>query len=577
MSPNSHQDLRKFRGIHFIRVRGSTAERAKAHAVLLKEAIPRGPMPMLAKKNEWMIRRGPGPLQKPLAQALAVGFYKKILVPLIERRLDSEIREAILAIANELGVSYADVRECVIQADAMMLLARSSLMKHVLPEWIPGGVPGCSSAVAFPNWTKNGKFLACRNFDYLIVGPWEAQPTVVFNDPTGPGEIPYVALTSAGVQTGGLTAMNREGLTLFTHAHFGKNVTIRGNPVVVVGDEVVRNCKTLGQAIDWVKRRPPFANWSFVISSAQENDAAVVQMTPDRVRVHRVEDGLLTHTNYFHSDELRKDEALLSGSYCEDLKARFCRMRQLIEPHRGQLEPHHLAKVLGDHVDFYSGEERVFGNTLSVMTTIKSAIFEPEKQVFWMSDRKESPVGLGDFVQIQTENFWNQSVEELEALTPVLPGYRPKSPGLVEAIRHYRGAYQSFHLDNHLDDYQEKTWEHLQKAAEAFPQDAHLWIQAGIVAFKLGRFELSRRDLEKTLDLKLSHHVRLVRDLYLARTLDLLGERSKALAIYQENYAQAHHEPKLKKAFKKGLRRAFRVTDSTQMVIDLQFPDTFVY
>ncbi len=574
--PDSKSNFRTVRGIHFIRVRGDTVERARAHAALLRDQVPTGPLPILAKKNEWLIRTGPGPLKNRWIQDLAVTFYKKILVQLIDRRLDSEARNTILAMASELGLTYEEMRECVIQADAMMLLARSSMMKHVLPEWIPGALPGCTSAVAFPDWTQDKRFLACRNFDYLIVGAWENQTTVVFNEPTEPGEIPYVSLTSAGVQTGGVTSMNSEGLTLFAHAHFGKKVSLRGNPLIVVGDEVIRKSKTLGQAIDWVKKRRPFANWSFVISSARENDAAVVQMSPDRVRVHRATDGLLTHTNYFHSDDMRRSEALLSGAYCEDLQARFCRMRQLLEPHRGHLGVRHLAETLGDHVDFFTGEERVFGNTLSVMTTIKSAVFEPESLKFWIGTRKESPVGLGDFLAVDIEKFWNQSAEESEATAQTVPGYQPKSPGLLEAVDHYRKAYRSYHLECHLDGYQDRALGYLKKAIDVFPQDGHLWIQSAIVAFKLGRFQEARVDLEKTLPLVLSNHVLLVRDLYLARCLDVLGERSQAEVIYRKNVSLAQ-EPKLKRAFQRGCVRSYRGADSEQIVVDLQFPDTFVY
>jgi hypothetical protein len=576
MRLKSNSDFRTLRGIHFIRVRGNLAERARAHAQLLKEHIPQGPLPVLAKKNEGLIRKGPGLLQNPWVQNAVVAFYHQILMRLIDRRIDSEARDAMKGLADEIGMTYEEIRECFIQPDSMMLLARSSMMKHVLPEWIPGSLPGCTSAVAFPDWTQDGRFLACRNFDYMIVGPWERQSTVVFNEPSEAGENPYVSLTSAGVHAGGLTAMNQEGLTLFAHAHFGKKVSLRGNPLIMVGDEVIRKSKTLGQAIDWVNRRRPFANWSFVISSAREKDAAVVQMSPDRIRAHRVSDGLLTHTNYFHSEDLRQSEALLSGAYCEDLQARFCRMRQLLEPHRGHLAPQHMAEALGDHVDFFTGEERVFGNTLSVMTTIKSAIFEPESLRFWMGNRPESPIGLGNFLEVNVEKFWDQSAEEWEASTRVLPGYRPKSKGLLEAVGHYRKAYQSFHLENHLSGYQENTLEHLRKAAEVYPRDGHLWLQAAMVAFKMQRIEEAREHLEKTLSLPFSSHVSLVRDLYLARCLDLQGERVRAQAIYEKNIPLAV-EPKLKKAFKRGLKRTYRLKDSMQMVLDLQFPDPFVY
>jgi hypothetical protein len=584
MKSTSSDQLRVLRGINFIRVRGTLAERARAHAALLKERIPLGPIPVLVKKNEWMLRRGPGLLERPWVQSMVVAFYKRFLVPMMEQGISSEVREVITVMAQEIGITYEEMRECVLQPDAMMLLARSSLMKHVLPEWMPGGLPGCTSAVAFGSWTKTGQLLACRNFDYFIVGAWERQPTVIFNEPTEPHEIPYYALTSAGVQAGGLTAMNQEGLTLFTHAHFGKVVSMRGNPIVAIGDEVIRTAKTIGQAVDMAKKRRSYANWAFVMSSAREGDAAVIEVTPDRVKVHRVEDDLLVHTNYFHSPELRQNEALMSGAYCEDLKARFCRIKQLLAPHQGVLEPHHMSAALGDHVDYVTGQERVFGNTLSVVTTIKSAVFDPENLRFWMGSRQESPLGLGDYVEVKVEEFWKKSSEEYEQEMSVLPGYRPQADGLVQAVHYYREAYQAYHMQNDAPDYQEKALGYLGQAALAYPQDGHLWIQKGLVAFKLHRFKEAREALERTLvssggdplSSVLSAHVSQVRDLYLARCLDCLGEREKAIYIYKTSLISSQ-EPKLKKAFKQGIRSPYVSKNSSQMVIDLQFPDTFAY
>ena len=573
MSQSLHRIIQ---GVHFIRVRGNTVERARAHGALLRNEIRQGALPVLEKKNEWLIRRGPGLLQIPLLQELVVKFYKKVIIPVLDRASTDEIRAGMRAVSAETGLPYEMIREACYQPDALMLLVRLSMFKHVLPEWIPGGFPGCTSAVAFNDWTKSGKMLVCRNFDYFIVDSWEKNAAVVFNEPTDSSEIPYAFITTAGVHTGGLTAMNQEGLTLATHAHFGKKIALSGAGVIVIGDEIIRKAKTIGQAIDIAKKMRSCANWAFVMSSAQEKDAAVIQITPDGVHAHHAEDGFLAHSNFFHSPELREKEALLSGAYCEDLQARICQMRKILEPNRGALEPHHMSAALGDHRDYFTGEERVFGNTLGVVTTVKSVVFEPEELRFWVGSRKESPLGLGQYLEVNLKSFWDKSQIEYEESMSVLPGYQPKRPNLIEGVRHYRNAYRAFHMESHDDDYQLKSLEHLRKALVAYPEDAHVWIQAGIVAFKLNEFNEARRYFETTRQMVLSEHVILVRDLYLARCLDLAGEREKAKVLYAAHVNIAK-EPKLLKAFKKGLKRPYRAQETDRILIDLQFPDTFEY
>jgi tetratricopeptide (TPR) repeat protein len=569
-------ERRTLQGINFIRVRGNAVERARAHAALLKPEILNGALPALAKKNEWLIRRGPGFLiRHSWIQALVVGIYRKLLIPYLDLRVSQEERDAIRASAEEVGLSYETCREILFQPDGMMLLIRTILMRHVLPEWIPGGLPGCTSAVALKSWTKDGRILAGRNFDYLVVGPWEKNASVIFNETTTPGEIPFVSLTTAGVHTGGITAMNREGLTLFTHAHFGRKISLFGRPIVSIGDEVIRTCKTLDQAIDFVRKTKPCTNWAFVLTSARENRAAVIELTPSGIHVREAEDGFIAHSNYFHAKDLQRYEALLCGSYCEDLKGRFRRIREILEPNRNQLQPQHLSEALGDQVDYFSGQERVFGNTVGVVTTVQSVVFDPEKQRFWMANRQESPVGLGDYIEVDVDRFWKQPLNQYEQDMTVLTGYRPLDPQLLEGIRHYREAYRCYHMNNDQEDFQTQALSCLRKAVAAFPSDGHLWIQAGIVAFKVREFKEAQAYFEGSRSRVLSPHVACVRDLYLARCLDLAGLRDRALELYRKH--EKIGEPKLRKAFKRGLRRPYFALETHQMLVDLQFPDTFQY
>ncbi|MBI2712451.1 MAG: hypothetical protein HYX41_06310 [Bdellovibrio sp.] len=573
-----HPDHRVFggkNGIHFIRVKGDLSERAIAHARLLRKELHQGAIPALIKKNEWLIRTGPGLVKYAPVQDAIVAFYTRVVIPLLDRQSPAHVKAALKKISEESGIPYKDMRETLFQADGLMVLVKLSLSKHFLSEWIPGGFPACTSGVALKSATQGGKLLACRNFDYLIVGPWERFPTVVFNEPTESGSIPFVSLTSAGVQSGGVTSINHEGITLFAHAHFANRVSLRGQSVVSIGDEVITHSKTLGQAIDIFKKKSPCANWAFVVSSGKENQAAVVEVSPGKVRVREPQNEILAHSNFFHDPELHRAESLLCGSYCEDLEARYGRMKQVLHENLGKLTPQILAKTLSEHRDFFSGQERVFGNTVSVVTTVKSAVFEPESLRFWMAHRSESPVGLGGYLKVDMDRFWKQDAETLEDSTEILPGYQSEAPGFTEGVRHYREAYRSYHMDCDQPDFKEKTLENVKKAIEAYPSDGHLWLQAGYLAFKLKKFTEAEGFFAGTLNHHFSPHVAQVRDLYLARCFDLRGARKMALELYQSH--PRIQEPKLRRAFKKGLKRPYRAAEVEKIVLDMQFPDTFQY
>lgn len=572
-------EYRKVKGIHFIRVKGSLEERVGAYGKLLRNQIRDGVAAHLAAKNELLIRRASGLLQVPAIQKAALMFYRNVFMKILEGNMLPPEKRMIQALATETGLSYEEWRNALYQPDAMMVLAKIALIRYLLPEWVPGGLPGCTSAVVAGNWTRSGKILSCRNLDYPTVGYWEKYPTAVFHEPVDKGDIPYVALTTAGIPSGALTSINREGLTLFAHAHFSSKVSLRGRSIVLIGDDVIRKARTIGQVVDEVKKSRRCGNWSFMITSAQEKAAAVVQMTVDKVSVHEAEDGFVSHTNFFHDKKFQAAEGLLSGAYCEDLQGRFCRMREVLEKSRGDLDPFQMCKALGDHEDPISHQMRVMGNTISVVTTVTSAVFEPESLKFWMSNRNESPTGLGDFVGVDIERFWTMSPQECEAehegVTEVLSPNRDQDPRLLEAVHYYHKAYCHFHMsEGKPEDFDQCLYE-LQRATAAYPEDGHLWVQTGILAFQMQRFEEARSSLEQSRSRVLSPHVQAVRDLYLGRCYDLAGERERALELYS-----AHpevHEPKLRKAFAKGIKRRYQSHEIGRVVIDLQFPDTFEY
>ena len=575
--PNEIQDenfrRKTVRGIHFLKLKGTEVERARAHGRLLKQEILDGALPILAKKNESLIRKGPGLVQKQIVQDTIVWFYKKVLVPTLDRGSSMDDRSLVLAVSEATGLTYEQCRESLFQPDGLMLLSRISIMKHLLRQLPGGGLPGCTSAVTMKSWNASGRLMACRNQDYPVVGPWEKATTVMFHEPTESDQIPYVGITTAGVHTGGLTSVNREGITLFAHAHFGRSVRLTGTPVISLGNQIIRQAKTLGEAVDIARKNPRYANWAFVVSSAKENDALIIEMTPTKTRVSPAQDGFLAHSNFFHTPELQREEALMSGACCEDLVARLCRMREVLEPHRGQIEPRHMTAALGDHIDRQTGEERVFGNTVSVMTTVKSTVFDAEGGKLWISARGESPMGLGPFLEVDLEKFWTQDKSEAEYVT--LPGYQPRNPALVEGVRHYRDAYRAMHMEGHLPDSGERTLAALRRAVRAFPSDGNLWVQNGIIAFENAKFDEARRCLAEASSRKLTPHVSGVRDLFFARCLDIEGERERAVELYRG--WERVHEPKLRKALKRGVNKPYHRSEVRNLMTDLQFPDAFQY
>ncbi|MEK6624502.1 MAG: hypothetical protein AABY86_06020, partial [Bdellovibrionota bacterium] len=235
--------------------------------------------------------------------------------------------------------------------------------------------------------------------------------------------------------------------------------------------------------------------------------------------------------------------------------------------------PATMSSMLGDHVDPWTGEERVLGNTLSVMATVKSVVFSPEEQILYVSTRGSSPMGLGDFLKIDVNSFWaNRTSEET---WPTIPGNRPKTPGFMPAVEAYREGYRIWHMESHTDDYAERALVHLRKAQALLPSDPHLSMQVGNVALKLGHFEEAIKHLEQAKCGKLAHYLAAVCDLFLARSYDATGERERALKLYQ-SWAK-YPDARLREAMHQGLRRPYHKKQIDQIMLDMQFVDPIMY
>ncbi|MBY0472531.1 hypothetical protein K2X30_15305 [bacterium] len=570
-----------YQGVHFLRLRGSFLERVKAHGELLSQEILDGPIPVLAEKNQWLIRRAPGLIRKnKLLQEFLVKAYENGLMRRLEMKMDPQIRSILKTMSESTGLSYKTCRDAYFQPEALMLLARiflgSVFFRNLASQGLMG-LPGCTSGVALKETTGSGNLLVGRNLDYPIVGPWEKHPTIAFHEPTEKGRIPHVAIGSAGVFTAGLTSMNREGLTLSAHSHLGRRASFDGSMITSIGDEIISRAKNLDQAISIAKRHRRHGNWSFVIASAKEDAAIVLEMDPSRTRIRHPENGFLSHSNYFFAPELRKTELSLAGAYAEDLVARRCQMRDSLEDKRGAFGPQDMARILGNMEDPLTGEERAYGHTVAVVTTVTSVVMEPVTQRFWVSIRNATPVGLvGPFMQIDIDSFWKdrESGRDLSQ-QPTIPGYQPKNPGVVKASGHFRQAYIANQMSHDDPDYLQTTLGHLQSAIKELPTDGNLFLGAGVLSLQVGEIAQAKDYFESALKLKLTPHITQVCQLYLARCLDLLGDRNEALAIYRQS--RQVPDRKLARAFKAGTKRAFRPKDIERVLIDLQYPDTLSY
>lgn len=149
--------------------------------------------------------------------------------------------------------------------------------------------PACRQVVVWGPLTTDGRLLHARNLDWPDYPgrPLQKNHTLVNVRPEkGHG---YLMITWPGL-IGVLTGTNREGLTVGFNQLPGKaDPKRKAEPTTFVLKRVLRNCRTVDEAVALIRKARPLDNGSVMVSSAPNKKAAVVEIVDGRVGVRFAE------------------------------------------------------------------------------------------------------------------------------------------------------------------------------------------------------------------------------------------------------------------------------------------------
>lgn len=561
-------NYKKIETTHILNIRGTRPERARLYFSLLDSAnVKTNTFDFLSKRNSEIILSAPTIAGILKTNTFVDNLYRNLILPFMYKLSDDEIKKVVFELSKVSNKSKTDAFSALYQADVYMaiIFAAKFLNKTLIKE-VPS-IPGCTSAVALSGATKEGRILACRNMDYPIVGHWEENPVIAFYEPTEPNSIPHVSISTAGVPAEGLTALNKEGISVFTHAHFSKEVSFSGMPVVELGNLIINHAKSISDAIAICRKHKPMGSWAFVIGSAKENRSVTIEMTSSTLDVYEPFGKINAHSNFFKSKELKGRDLFISDAVAKDIIHRYNRICEILTPLTGTLEMKDLLNTLRDTLDLETGKNRVIGNTINVVNTIKSVGFDLSNEDLFLSTGSPeytAPV-QGQYLHLNLKNGFDGLSHKNFKLTPTCPN-------LLEAIKNHKLAYYNYNILK-LQSLNRESVSYLEKAVKAYPSDDNLKLQLAYLYFKEKNF-YAAKDIFLNLDPgSISTYSWLVSRLFLARIYDLLEMRDSAIILYAENLPLILKEKELRKAFAKGLSRKFKHSEIESVILDLQFVD----
>ena len=542
-------------GLHVLRLKGSFFEMGRQHGELLREYIPKGPLPYYKTYIERIM--GPHVLGKLLWPVL-----NKTIGARVAKAIPDFVDETLKGLAAGSGLSEKEILAGATMPDSLMWLAARLLgwksAGPALHHRLAMGL-GCTSAVAWGDATADGKLLHARNLDYHGVSCWPETAAVIFHTPDEGQR--YVSVAAAGVPMGGVTAMNASGLTMTVHQHmFTDKTRLGGTPIGFVGDLVMRHAESIDAAIEIFKQHTPIGCWTYIVTDGHRKEVLCWEENPDRSAAIRAskDDDTFSYTNIYIDPELGETELDVYGSYWRHNHGRWERAKTRLTEGHGAHDPTSMAGILAD---LGSGHCRI-RDAARMLLTVGSVVFRPEDGAFWVSTG-EAPVSQNTFVPFSLESEGHAPA--LGQLTE----HAERDSDAEAAFEAYRDAYLCY-LDAH-DIAGARTY--MARALALQPEQALYHCVAGLLALKAGEIAPAFDAFDRALELGHVDPERVAAFyVWRGRAADLAGRREEAIADYNHALSRPADAP-MKRAAQRGLRRPYTAGRSKRFNIDFTFAD----
>jgi isopenicillin-N N-acyltransferase-like protein len=251
---------------------------------------------------------------------------------------------------------------------------------------------GCTSFGTWNDQSADSNLIIGRNFDFYMGDAFAEDKMVVFYRPEKGHNFMFV---SWGGFTGVVSGMNDKGLTVTINAAKTSVPTAAATPVSLVAREILQYAKNIQEAWDIARKRKMFVSESFLIGSAVDNKAVIIEKTPEGMDMYTSGKNFITCTNHFQGDSLgslTSNKLQIKESASE---YRYERLRELMQE-KGPNTVQKTVSILRDRGGLHNADIGL-GNEKAINQLIAhhSIVFEPKKGMVWVST---SPWQMGQFV-----------------------------------------------------------------------------------------------------------------------------------------------------------------------------------
>lgn len=251
---------------------------------------------------------------------------------------------------------------------------------------------GCTSFGTWGAMSEDSTMIIGRNFDFYVGDKFAEDKIVAFFNPAQGHK--FMTVTWGGF-IGAVSGMNEKGLTVTINAAKSDYPLASATPVSLVAREILQYAANIKEAIAIARSRKMFVSESFLIASAADKKAVIIEKTPDDLDVYDPQKDFIVCANHFQSKGLNGSKKNREQMQESASPYRYERMMELLNAN-GKNSVQKTVNILRDRGGLH-GADIGMGNEKAVNQLIAhhSIVFEPEKLKVWVST---APWQLGKYV-----------------------------------------------------------------------------------------------------------------------------------------------------------------------------------
>lgn len=364
-------------GLYEMYLEGAPYERGYVHGLLAEELVVR--------QEDHFVDR----LNALIPSRLYQFFLKQIVVWLnkdLDENIADEYKQEIYGVSQFASPKYDYIAP---KYQRILNYHGAHDIGHAMQNM---NLVACSSFGAWNGYTPDSSLLIARNFDFYAGDEFAQEKIILFVKPDSGYKLMMVTW---GGFTGITSGMNEHGLTVTLNAAPSKLPSHTATPITLISREVLQYAKNINEAFAIVSKSQSFVSESFLIGSALDHRAVLIEKTPDTTILYTSPKDEIVSTNHFQSSYFMNDPVNVKHKEESATVFRYDRLQQLLSQEKVHTPTSSIA-ILRNRLGWNDTNIGLSNeNSVNQLVAHHSVIFLPEKKGVWVSS---NPYQMGAYV-----------------------------------------------------------------------------------------------------------------------------------------------------------------------------------